>query len=377
MNVIYICQLLGLLLLYLPVVSFTAQTLKPVMGNDELFRVVTITDGLEHPWGMAFLPDGRILVTERPGRLRVISNGLLDPKPISGLPKIAAYGQGGLLDVVLHPQFKHNGWIYFSYAAAGAGGMGTEVARARLAGKQLSQLQVLFRLEKKTSAGRHFGSRLVFDHNHYLYLSIGDRGERPRSQDLSDHAGSIIRLHDDGRIPVDNPFVALKDAKPEIYSYGHRNSQGMTLHPVSAELWSHEHGPQGGDELNVIQKGVNYGWPQITYGVNYASGTQIGDGTHKSGMQQPDYYWIPSIAPSGMSFYTGEQFPHWQGSLFIGSLKFQQLVRLELDGQSVIREERFLSRKLGRIRDVRTGPDGFLYLLIDAENGSLVRLEPK
>jgi len=370
-------KLLCILLILLPGVNYSAEKLVPATGNDNLFRVVTISDGLEHPWGMAFLPDGRMLVTERPGRLRIISNGILDPEPISGLPEIAAAGQGGLLDIALHPLFNENGWVYFSYVAAGSGGIGTEVARAHFNGKRLSHLQLLFRLARKTSTVRHFGSRLVFDKNNYLYISVGDRGERPRSQDLSDHAGSIIRLHDDGRIPQNNPFVFVKQAMPEIFSYGHRNPQGMTLHPETGDVWSHEHGPQGGDELNVIKKGVNYGWPVITYGVNYVIGSKIGEGTQKSGMQQPDYYWIPSIAPSGMTFYTGEKFPHWQGSLFIGSLKFQQLVRLELNDQKVIREERFLSGKLGRIRDVHTGPDGYLYLLIDAANGSLVRLEPK
>lgn len=370
-------MLLTLILFLLSLTAFCAQTLRPIDGNDNLFNIVILTDGLEHPWSMAFLPDGRILVTERPGRLRIIEQGKLNLEPVSGLPKIAAVGQGGLMDIALHPQFKENGWIYFSYAAEGPDAkVGTEISRARLEGHHLRQWRVIFRMAPKTGSGRHFGSRLLFDHNNYLYISIGDRGERPRAQNLSDHAGSIIRLHDDGRIPDDNPYVAVKTARPEIFSYGHRNPQGMALHPETGQLWSNEHGPQGGDELNVIKKGVNYGWPVITYGVNYGTGTKIGEGSRKLGMQQPEYYWIPSIAPSGMSFYQGDKYPHWQGSLFLGSLKFQQLVRLEFDRRKVIREERFLSRKLGRVRDVRTGPDGYIYLLIDADNGSLVRLEP-
>lgn len=343
---------------------------------DEPFTTYVVASGLEHPWGVAFLPDSRILVTERPGRLRLIENGRLNPKPIKGLPDITAVGQGGLLDIILHPDYEKNGWLYFSYSASGAGGIGTEVARARLDGMKLKDVQVLFRMQPKSSGGRHFGSRLVIDGDNYLYISVGDRGERPRAQRLDDHAGSIIRLHDDGRVPKDNPFVDRKDAKPEIYSYGHRNPQGLTLHPHTGAVWQHEHGPQGGDELNLIQKGRNYGWPVITYGVNYVIGTKIGEGTHKEGMEQPLYYWDPSIAPSGMDFYTGDKWPQWRGNLFIGALKFELLVRLELDGTKVVRETRLLEGELGRIRDVRTGPDGYLYLLTDQENGKLVRLMP-
>ncbi len=343
---------------------------------DEPFTTHVVASGLEHPWGMAFLPDGRILVTERPGRLRLIENGRLNPKPIKGLPDITAVGQGGLLDIILHPDYEKNGWLYFSYSAPGAGGIGTEVARARLDGMKLKDVRVLFRMQPKSGGGRHFGSRLVIDGDNYLYISVGDRGDRPRAQRLDDHAGSIIRLHDDGRVPKDNPFVDRKDAKPEIYSYGHRNPQGLTLHPHTGAVWQHEHGPQGGDELNLIQKGRNYGWPVITYGVNYVIGTKIGEGTHKEGMEQPLYYWDPSIAPSGMDFYTGDKWPQWRGNLFIGALKFELLVRLELDGTKVVRETRLLEGELGRIRDVRTGPDGYLYLLTDQQNGKLVRLMP-
>ncbi len=365
-----------ILLLWLwPLWSHSSQRLQPVTV-DFAGRIVTLAQGLEHPWSMAFLPDGRILVTERSGRLRLVENGRLASQPISGLPNIISVGQGGLLDVVLHPDYQKTGWIYLSYSAPGPAGMGTEVARARLAGNRLQDLEVIFRLERKSPTAHHFGSRLTFDRAGYLYISIGDRGERPRAQMLHDHAGSIIRIHDDGRIPADNPFTSRSDAKPEIFSYGHRNPQGMALHPTTGQLWIHEHGPQGGDELNIIHKGRNYGWPIITYGVNYVSGTTIGEGVSKPGMEQPDYYWIPSIAPSGMAFYTGDKFHQWRDSLFIGSLKFRLLTRLVLDGSSVIREERLLRDELGRIRDVRTGPDGYLYLLTDAANGKLVRLEP-
>lgn len=369
------------LLLLLPQISLSAQKLQPVQGNDSLFKVVTMTRGLEHPWGMAFLPDGKILVTERPGRLRIINNGILDPVAIKGLPKIKAKGQGGLLDIILHPKYRENKLIYFSYVASDRNGMGTEVARAELDGHQLRNLEVIFRLRPKSQTSHHFGSRLQFDDNNDLFISLGDRGDRPRAQNLHDHAGSIIRLKDDGSIPSDNPFIhlkqkKLKQKKPEIYSYGHRNAQGMSLHPQTNTIWIHEHGPQGGDELNIISKGSNYGWPVITYGVNYVTGTSIGEGTHKKGMIQPVYYWVPSIAPSGMTFYYGNKFPDFNGDLFIGSLKFQQLVRLQFKGKSVVSEERFFTGKLGRIRDVRTAPDGYLYLLIDSGNGSLIRLEP-
>ena len=353
-----------------------AQTLKPTVGSDEGFKIVEITDGLQHPWGLAFLPDGRILVTERPGRLRIIENGQLNPRPVSGLPEIAASGQGGLLDVAIHPNYRDNGWIYFSFVGPGKGGMGTEVARARLDGNGLKDLQLLFRMAHKSRTSRHFGSRLLFDRKGYLFITLGDRGDRPRAQRLNDHAGSVIRLHDDGRVPADNPFLTRKGARPEIYSYGHRNLQGMALHPETGEVWTHEHGPQGGDEINIVRPGLNYGWPVITYGVNYGIGTRIGEGTRKPGMEQPLYYWVPSIAPSGMAFYTGDKFPQWRGSLFVGSLKFDLLARLTLKGSQVVGEERLLRNSLGRIRDVKEGPDGYLYLLIDAWDGSMVRIVP-
>ena len=341
------------------------------------FVAETLATGLEHPWGLAFLPNGGFLVTERPGRLRLVgADGRVDPRPVEGLPRIAATGQGGLLDVALHPDFANNRLVYLSYAEAGDGGVGTAVARGRLDGHRLEDVEVLFRMTPKTGGGRHFGSRLVFDRDGYLFVTLGDRGDRPRAQALDDHIGTLVRLHDDGRVPADNPFVGRDDALPEIYSYGHRNMQGAALHPETGQLWTHEHGPQGGDEINLPQPGVNHGWPVITYGVNYVVGTPIGEGTHRQGMAQPLYHWTPSIAPSGMAFYTGEAFPGWQGDLFVGALKFRQLVRLSLDGERVVGEERLLDGALGRIRDVRQGPDGLIYLLTDADDGRLVRLRP-
>ncbi len=340
------------------------------------YRVVTVVDGLENPWAIAFLPGGEMLVTERPGRLRIVREGRLEPEPVSGLPPIEERGQGGLLDVALHPRFAENGLVYLSYAGPGPGGVGTEVARGKLVGRRLENVEILFRMEPKSGARQHFGSRLVFDRQGYLYITLGDRGEMERAQRPGDHAGSVIRLHDDGRVPADNPFVGQKGWKPEKYTLGHRNMQGAALHPRTGELWTHEHGPQGGDEVNVIRAGVNYGWPVITYGVNYVTGTKIGEGTHKEGMAQPLHYWVPSIAPSGMAFYTGDAFPRWRGDLFVGALRDEMVVRLRLDGERVVVEERFLKGVLGRIRDVRQGPDGFLYLLTDEDDGALVRLEP-
>ena len=356
----------------------TTTALAEVIPSEQAqFRVETVTDGLEHPWSVAFLPNGGYLVTERAGRLRLIeASGRLVPDPITGLPPVRQHGQGGLLDVVLHPDFGANRLVYLSFAEPGPDGFGTAVARGRLAGNRLEDTEVIFRMRPKTTAGRHFGSRLVFDRDGYLFITLGDRGDRPRAQALDDHIGTLIRLHDDGRVPADNPFVGRNDALPEIYSYGHRNLQGATWDPATGRLWTHEHGPQGGDEINLPGPGVNHGWPVITYGVNYFTGTAIGEGTSKPGMAQPLYQWTPSIAPSGMAFYDGEAFPGWQGDLFVGSLKFRLLVRLEIEDGQVAHEERLLADRLGRIRDVRAGPDGLLYLLTDARNGQLVRLVP-
>ncbi len=345
-------------------------------SEQQRFSLAIVARGLRHPWGMAFAPDGRILVTERAGRLRVVEQGTLHPEPVRGVPRVAAVGQGGLLDVALHPRFTENRLVYLSFAASGDGGIGTEVVRARLNGLRLEGLRVIFRALPKSGGGYHFGSRLLFDGNGHLYVTLGDRRDRDRAQDLNDHAGSIIRLHDDGSVPADNPFVGRRRARAEIFTYGNRNVQGIALQPGSGTVWAHEHGPQGGDEINVLRPGVNYGWPVITYGRNYGIGTRIGEGTHKPGMEQPVHKWVPSIAPSGMAFYDGGRFPGWRGDLFVGALKDRLLVRLEIDGTRVVGEERLLQGVLGRIRDVRAAPDGFIYLLTDERDGVLARLQP-
>ncbi len=348
-----------------------------INSEKHAFRVVTLLQGLEYPWSVAFLPDGRMLVTERAGRLRLVGQDWrLDPKPIAGLPDVVATGQGGLFDVVLHPEHAQNGWIYWAYNAPGAGGWGTALARGKLQGSRMTEVQVLFSMQPKTRSSQHFGGRIVFDKAGMLYLTLGDRGDKERAQKLDDHAGSVIRLHDDGRVPVDNPFAKRVEALPEKWTLGNRNMQGATLHPKTGELWTHEHGPQGGDEVNVMRSGLNYGWPVITYGVNYGFGTRIGEGQTKPGMVQPLYLWVPSIAPSGMAFVSGSKFPQWTGDLLVGALRDQMLVRLELDGEKVVREERLLQGLVGRIRDVRMGPDGLVYLLTDDAQGALLRLEP-
>jgi glucose/arabinose dehydrogenase len=339
------------------------------------FSVAKVVQGLSHPWSMAFLPNGDILITERIGRLRVVRNGELDPLPVAGAPKVALGGQGGLLDIVLHPRFSENRLIYLSYAGPGNGGKGTEVARARFVEGRLVDLETILVVHPKTPGGRHFGSRLLFGPDGYLYVTTGERGMKDRAQDLSDLAGKVIRITDNGQVPPDNPFFFNDTATTEIYTYGNRNPQGLTLDPYTGQIWEAEHGPKGGDEINLLHPGSNYGWPVITDGRNYAGGP-IGEGTSKAGMVQPLRYWVPSISPSGMTFYTGKQFPPWHGNLFLGALSGRVLVRLELDGTEVVHEERLLEDRGERIRDVRQGPDGNLYLLIDASNGALLRLDP-
>ncbi|MEY3135327.1 MAG: hypothetical protein RJA39_1209, partial [Pseudomonadota bacterium] len=348
-----------------------------VQSEKHAFRISSLVTGLENPWAVAFLPDGRFLITERAGRLRLVSSDFnLDPKPIDGLPEVVSHGQGGLFDVVLHPQYAQNGWIYWAYNAPGPGGWGTALARGKLQGQQMTDVQVLFSMLPKTRSGFHFGGRIVFDPAGFVYLTLGDRGDKDRAQKFDDHAGSVIRLHDDGRVPANNPFVKRAGALAEKWTLGNRNMQGAALHPQTGELWTHEHGPQGGDELNVMRSGLNYGWPVITYGVNYGLGTKIGEGQEKPGMVQALKVWVPSIAPSGMAFVSGSQFPQWQGSLLIGALRGQMLVRLTLDGEKVVSEERLFQGRPGRIRDVRMGPDGLVYLLTDDAQGALLRIEP-
>lgn len=371
-------RFLGTVLLAALAVPVQAQTPSSVVQSEKhRFRVVTLTTGLAHPWSVAFLPDGRMLVTEREGRLRLIGTDLkLHPQAIEGLPAVVAQGQGGLFDVVLHPDYSRNGWIYWAYNAPGPGGWGTALARGQLQGLRMTNVQVLFSMSPKTRGGQHFGGRIVFDRQGMVYLTLGDRGEKDRAQALDDHAGSVIRLHDDGRVPQDNPFVGRPGARPEKWTMGNRNIQGAAMHPQTGVLWAHEHGPQGGDELNLMRAGRNYGWPVVTHGVNYGSGTRIGEGQSKAGMEQPLYVWTPSIAPSGMSFVAGDRFPNWRGDLLMGALRGQMLLRLVLDGDKVVREERLLQGQVGRLRDVRVGPDGLVYLLNDDAEGALLRLEP-
>jgi glucose/arabinose dehydrogenase len=339
-------------------------------------RVTTITEGLEHPWGLAFLPDGRMLVTERTGTMRYVSADGKTSEPIQGLPDILVNGQGGLLDVVLAPDFVDSQQIYFSYnepASSGGGSSSTAVARAILKDQQLEQLEVIFSAQPKMTSRAHFGSRLVFTDDGYLFITLGDRGSRrDDAQTLDTHHGKVVRLYPDGRIPASNPYVGQDGALDEIWSYGHRNIQGAALHPETRQLWTHEHGPQGGDEINITEASKNYGWPVITYGEEYGGGV-IGK-THKEGMEQPLHEWTPSIAPSGMAFYTGDLFTGWQGDLLVGALRYQLIARLVLDGDSVAHEERI---DLGmRIRDVRQGPDGAVYLLTDERNGKVLKLTP-
>jgi glucose/arabinose dehydrogenase len=339
-------------------------------------RLETVAVGLENPWGMAFLPDGRVLVTERPGRLRIVATDGSLSAPLAGVPPVAAGGQGGLLDVALHPGFSDNRLVYLSYSEPGDGGNSTAVARGRLEGNALREVEVIFSQQPKFDSSAHFGSRLVFARDGTLFVTLGDRYKRrDDAQTLDNHHGKIVHINDDGSVPEGNPFADRAGALPEIWSLGHRNLQGATLHPQTGELWTHEHGPSGGDEINISRAGNNYGWPVITYGEEYIGGS-IGEGTYKDGMEQPLHYWVPSIAPSGMIF-VDQRIPAWQGNLLIGSLKFDQLVRLELDNDKVVHEERLLDKALGeRVRDVAQGPDGAIYLLTDERKGRLLRLAP-
>jgi glucose/arabinose dehydrogenase len=339
-------------------------------------KVVEVARGLEHPWSLAFLPDGTMLVTERPGRLRIVTPAGVVSAPVAGVPAVRAVQQGGLLDVARSPGFERDRTIFLSYAEpSGLASARTAVARAELAGHELRNLRVIFRQRQDSIGGMHFGCRLVFGRDGTLFATLGERfTERARAQDLSTHYGKVVRIRADGSVPADNPFVKTAGALPEIWSYGHRNPQGAALHPSTGRLWTHEHGPQGGDEVNLTLAGRNYGWPVITHGREYVTGTAIGEGTAKAGMEQPLWQWTPSIAPSGMAFCTSDRYPGWKGSLLVGALKFMLVSRLELDGEKVLREERLLADFGERIRDVREGPDGQIWLLTDNPEGRLLRL---
>ena len=340
------------------------------------FRVETFAEGLGVPWGLAFLPDGRLLISEREGTLRIADlAGKLSP-PIKNVPPVRAEGQGGLLDVALHPRYSNNSWIYLSYSHAQSDGNSfTAVVRATLQDDQLSDLKIIYQGPSADYSGHahHYGSRIVFDANGFLYFSIGDRGQRPEAQLLSTANGKLHRLHDDGRVPADNPFIKEKDAQATIWSYGHRNPQGIAIHPESGQIWAAEHGPRGGDELNLISPGQNYGWPAITYGINY-NGTPITDQTHGKDMRQPQYYWLPSIGVCAIDFYDGKRFAKWKNNLFVASLRFERLHRLQIEEGRVLHDEIVLEAG-GRVRDVETGPDGIIYLALEGP-GRIVRLVP-
>ncbi len=349
------------------------------------YRVVTVADGLVQPWSIAFLPGGDALITERPGRLRILRQGKLLPQPVDGVPKVFHSSQGGLLEVMPHPDFATNRLIYLSFSKPGAtdARATTTLIRGRFDGTALTGVEQLF--EAVTEGRNHFGGKIAFDRNGYLFLTLGDRQVPPEgkleghaAQDLSNHHGKLIRLHDDGRVPSDNPFVSRAGARPEIWSYGHRNVQGIAIHPQTGDIWANEHGPQGGDELNLVQPGRNYGWPVIGYGVNYTTGLAIHSGTHRDGMEQPAQVWVPSIGISAAMFYTGDRFSQWRGSLFVGGMARQRLVRLTLDGRRIVSEEALVPQ-MGRIRDIRQGPDGDIYLVTDNREGKptpILKIEP-
>jgi glucose/arabinose dehydrogenase len=358
------------LLVFLISCNVDSETIKTEKYN---IRIEKVSPRLIKPWGLAFLPKGDLLVTEKRGRLYQITKGKLIQ--ISGLPKIKEIGQGGLLDIAVHPNFEKNRLIYYSFSLETNGLVTTALGRSELIKNQLINTEILFEMAPKTRGGAHFGSRIVFAPMNQLFLSLGERGSVNRAQNINDHGGSIIRLTWDGKIPQDNPFIGNYRAKPEIYSFGHRNPQGLTWDPIRKNLLSTEHGPKGGDELNIIKKGLNYGWPVITYGRGYDN-SKIGIGSKKEGMESPIYQWTPSIAPSGLMVYTGKVFPNWRGDIFVGALKFKQLHRLTYKEGEIVAEEILLKNKIGRIRDVRIGPDGYIYLLNDEINGAVFRIIP-
>lgn len=363
-----LCLFSNILLTAQPVAGSTITTQK------QKFILEKITSELQSPWGIAFLPDGRILVNEKAGEIRIIKEGKLLDEKVSGVPKVFTNGQAGLMDIQLHPDYSKNGWIYLTYSKPnGDKEGGTVVARAKLKGNALVELEELFKATPASSSGVHFGSRVVFDGKGYIFFSSGERGKKENAQDLSNHLGKILRLHEDGRVPKDNPFVGTVGAKPEIWSYGHRNPQGLYYDKQSGTLWEHEHGPKGGDELNKVEKGKNYGWPIITWGINYDD-KPISDISEKEGMEQPVRYWVPSIAPCGMTMVTSDKYPNWKGNLLVGALSFQLVARVELSSGKFVAEERILE-KIGRVRAVVQSPDGYIY--VTTENpGTVNKLVP-
>lgn len=344
-----------------------------IESQSQKFGVETITDDLNNPWGIAFLPDGRILVTERAGSIRIIKDGKLLEERISGVPKVYAQGQGGLLDIQLHPDYAKNGWIYLTYSKPGSGGAGTTLARTKLNGNAFTDFQELFSAQPFTNSGAHFGSRIAFDGKGYVFISSGERGTMENAQNLQNHLGKILRLHEDGKVPTDNPFINTQGAKPEIWSYGHRNPQGLIYDKENNLLIDHEHGPRGGDEINIVQKGKNYGWPVITYGINY-DGSPITKITSKEGMEQPVWYYVPSIAPCGMAKVTSDKYPGWKGNLLIGALALQHISRVDIKGGKYVTHEKLL-QDFARFRAIAQSPDGYIYAATESP-GKLIRLVP-
>ncbi len=344
-----------------------------IQSEKQAFTIDTLTTSLKNPWGMAFLPDGRILVTDRAGKINIIKDGKLLDETISGVPAVYANGQGGLLDIQLHPDYETNGWIYFSFSKPGPGGGATTIARAKLQNNAFVELQELFTASPYSDAGVHFGSRIQFDGKGYMFFTSGERGKKENAQDLSNHLGKVLRLHDDGQVPTDNPFTQTIGAKSEIWTYGHRNPQGLYYDKATETLYEVEHGPKGGDELNKVEKGKNYGWPVITWGIDY-DGTKISDIQEKEGMEQPIRYWVPSIAPCGMIRITSDKYPNWKGNFLVGALALTHVARVEVDNDKFTKEERLLD-KMGRVRAIAQSPDGYIYVAMESP-GMLVRLVP-
>ncbi len=349
-----------------------------LMGSAQALSTTPVVQGLREAWAFAALPDGRWLITEKGGQMRLAAADGRLSAPLAGLPAVSVGGQCGLLDVVLDPQFASNQRIFFTFAEPGDGGNSTAVGRARLVGDQLQEVRTIFSQKPKVNSRQHCGSRIVFDRSGHLLVGLGDRfGSKDEAQNSANHIGKVIRIDADGKAPADNPFIGRAGAAPEIYSLGHRNIQGATLHPATGELWANEHGPQGGDEVNRVRPGLNYGWPVVTYGRNYGLGTRIGEEGPKPGFEQPLRHWVPtSVAPSGLAFLSSERYPGWKGNLFMGTLRGQTLIRLTLDGNSITSEQRLLENLGARIRDVRQGLDGYLYVLTDGDNGRLLRVLP-
>lgn len=375
-----VAALLTLLIATASPAAHAVQTDAPRPTAQAGARAEPVASGLENPWGLAFLPSGDMLVTERPGRVRYVTAGGQVSRPLQGAPKAVAGGQGGMLDVAVAPDFASSREVFISFTEARRNGRtGTSIARLKLEGTgdraRLTGQKIIFRQQPASRSGRHFGSRIVFAPDGTLFITIGDRGSPRQAQNLALHPGKVIRINRDGSVPPDNPFVGKGDIRPEVWSYGHRNPQGAALNPATGQLWTVEHGARGGDEVNIPAAGRNYGWPVISYGTHY-SGQKIGVGRSRPGMEQPVYYWDPSIAPSGMAFYTGAKHPAWRGNLFIGALKFRQIRRLILDGDRVVAEETLLRNLRRRVRAIRQSPAGDLYFLTDAQRGQIMRLVP-